>query len=85
MTTAESWGSAASKGPQEATTTLDARLEGLRLGQCAAAFEVHGVDRAMLPELVESDVREIVLTALGHHKHLLDDIARLRVGRAPGD
>ncbi len=58
-------------------TEIAAWLEGLGLGQYAAAFEKNHVTLAMLPELTANELRECGVTALGHRKAILAEIAKL--------
>jgi class 3 adenylate cyclase/predicted ATPase len=52
-------------------------LDGLGLGQYAAAFADNNIDADMLARLDNGDLRELGVASLGHRKRLLDAIAAL--------
>jgi class 3 adenylate cyclase/predicted ATPase len=60
---------------------VDEWLEQLGLGQYAAAFAEHDIDREILPDLTDQDLEKLGLS-LGHRKKLLRAIAEL--GRQDG-
>ena len=60
---------------------VDEWLERLGLGQYAAAFAEHDIDREILPDLTDQDLEKLGLS-LGHRKKLLRAIAEL--GRRDG-
>jgi class 3 adenylate cyclase len=55
---------------------VDEWLERLGLGQYAAAFAEHDIDREILPDLTDQDLEKLGLS-LGHRKKLLRAIAEL--------
>ena len=58
-------------------------LDGLGLGQYASAFSENALDRQILPELTDSDLKELGVKALGHRKVLLREISALPVPVSP--
>ena len=52
-------------------------LEGLGLGEYAAAFEENFVDGQVLAHLTADDLKDIGVTAVGHRRKLLEAIAKL--------
>ena len=58
-------------------------LKQLGLEQYEAAFRDNAIDFALLPDLTAEDLKEIVVTALGHRKRLLASIAALRESNSP--
>lgn len=52
-------------------------LEGLGLGDYAAAFEANHIDEHILPTLTRDDLIELGITSLGHRKILLKAIAEI--------
>jgi hypothetical protein len=53
-------------------------LVGLGLEQYSQAFAAQDVDFALLPELTDSDLRELGIASLGHRKRFLIAIANLK-------
>lgn len=58
-------------------------LERLGLGRYADAFAAHAIDEQILPDLSDTDLKELGVTALGHRKTILKAIASLP--RAPAE
>src|SRR5215470_11350757 len=54
---------------------VKAWLEALGLGQYAHAFAENDIDFIVLPQLNDSDLKELGVTSLGHRKRLLSAIA----------
>ncbi len=65
------------------TNTVAAWLEGLGLGQYAAAFEENHITLAMLPDLTTEELKECGVTALGHRKAILAEIEKLAAKPSP--
>jgi class 3 adenylate cyclase/tetratricopeptide (TPR) repeat protein len=57
---------------------VGAWLEALGVGHYARAFVENNIDFAILAELVETDLKELGVSSLGHRKKLLAGIAALR-------
>src|SRR6476646_158982 len=53
-------------------------LRDLGLERYEAAFRENDVDAELLPTLTADDLKEIGITSLGHRRHLLEAIAKLR-------
>lgn len=58
-------------------------LEGLGLGDYAAAFEANHIDDSILPTLTKDDLIELGIASLGHRKILLAAIEALQAHVAP--
>ncbi len=74
--------------PTDPTAPLNvtAWLEGIGLGEYAAAFEKNHVTLALLLEMTADDLKECGVTSYGHRKTLLEEIAKLAAqssGTAP--
>ena len=63
--------------PRTPEADIEHWLEGLGLGQYAAAFRANAVDLATLPHLTADDLKELGVTAVGHRRRLLDALAGL--------
>lgn len=79
--------SAASSGEPGSASPEDWRvaewLEGLEMGQYAAAFAKNGVTWAALPLLSADDLRECGVAALGHRRVIFSEIQKLSTRTAP--
>ena len=60
-------------------------LEGLGLGEYAAAFEENCVDGQVLAHLTADDLKDIGVIAVGHKRKLLEAIAALKQDEHPHD
>ncbi len=49
-------------------------LNGLGLGQYSAVFEENAVEVHILPDLTDTDLKELGISALGHRKLILKSI-----------
>ena len=63
---------------------IAAWLRGLGLEEYEPAFRDNRVDAAILPELTGEDLKDIGIAAVGDRRKLLQAIAALREGAAPG-
>jgi hypothetical protein len=54
-------------------------LRSLGLGKYEAAFRENEIDETVLPSLTHETLKELGVTAVGHHLKLLDAIAALRI------
>ncbi|MGH7184786.1 MAG: AAA family ATPase, partial [Pseudomonadota bacterium] len=66
---------------RKANSDLTAWLEGLGLGQYAAAFRDNDIDAAVLCDLTAEDLRELGVDSVGHRRRILAAAAGLG-GRA---
>jgi class 3 adenylate cyclase/tetratricopeptide (TPR) repeat protein len=57
---------------------ISAWLDGLGLGQYAPAFEENAVDPGILPELTDTDLKDLGVAALGHRKIILKAVRSLQ-------
>ena len=57
-------------------------LQQLELGRYAEAFEENAIDWEVLPELTDTDLRELGVTTLGHRKKLLKAISAFLGGES---
>jgi hypothetical protein len=59
-------------------------LRDLGLGNYVQAFQAHDIDAEVLPRLTADDLTALGITSVGHRRRLLDAIAALDRGTAPG-
>jgi hypothetical protein len=57
-------------------------LRALGLEHYASAFQDHGIDMRVLPELTAEDLKDLGVSMIGHRRLLLNAIAGLRTGPA---
>jgi class 3 adenylate cyclase/predicted ATPase len=65
---------------QKIVNTIGQWLEQLGLTQYSGAFVENDIDESVLPDLTDSDLKELGIRSLGHRKILLKAIASLQTG-----
>src|SRR5258708_23936682 len=60
---------------REGQVEVGAWLSGLGLDRYKQAFEDNAIDFSLLPKLTADDLRDIGITAVGHRRKLLEEIA----------
>src|SRR5215469_13228805 len=60
-------------------------LRGLGLGQYETNFRDNKIDADLLPRLMDADLKDIGVSALGDRRRLLDAIAALAATKSPAD